>query len=249
MKVKQLILLLTMAILMVAFTTRQAESAGARVEIPETSFNFGYVHAGGVVSHSYVLQSTGSDSLKILKVQPACGCTKAPLKKEVIATGENGEVELVFTLSAGSRGNVSKSATVYTNDSTRGTFQLQFTANAYQNPDSITPLTLSSGQIKFGEGKDAREAKLTITNTSTSPVKVQLVASSPDYFSVDLPTAEIQPQKSKEIKVKLANGLTVDEFKHSFTFEVNNQPATRYTIPVELAKAAQASSAQPVSGH
>lgn len=69
-----------------------------------------------------MLRSAGSDSLKILKVQPACGCTKAPLKKEVVAAGDSTGVELVFTLSSASRGRVSKSAMVYANESTKASF-------------------------------------------------------------------------------------------------------------------------------
>ncbi len=118
------------AILMISRTCEPAVGAGdQRNQAPNCSsmrhaFDFGYISAGSVVSHSYVFHSRGTDSLKILNVKPGCGCTKAPLKKEVVAAGDSTEVELVFTSNKGAKGNVGKSATVSCNDSDRGTFQL-----------------------------------------------------------------------------------------------------------------------------
>ena len=249
MKSKYLITIVGILAVPCLLLAQNGLTSKAKAEVSETNFNYGYVHAGGVVSHSYMFKSGGSDSLRILKVQPACGCTKAPLKKDVIASGDSSDVELVFTLNSAIRGQVSKTATVYTNDTTRSSVQLQFVANSYASPDSVTPLTLSAGEIKFdGTGK-AKEAKLLLTNVSTAPAKLQLICSSPTFFKADVPESAIAPGKSKEIKVKLADKLAVDEFRQSFTFQVDDQAGTRYTIPVELAKPGQASTIQPVSGH
>ncbi|MFH2057254.1 MAG: hypothetical protein ABIJ61_14950, partial [bacterium] len=46
----------------------------------------------------------------------------------------------------------------------------------------------------------------------------------------------IKPEKAKSIKVKIAKGCEEDNFKKSFTIELNNPEKTRYTIPVELRK-------------
>ncbi len=220
---------------------QEAGKSGAKLFIDDTSFDFGYIHSGSVVSHSYVLHSRGTDSLKILKVQPGCGCTKAPLKKEVVAAGDSTEVELVFTSSKGANGTVSKSATVSSNDNDRASFQLSFKAKQFADPDSLTPLTLSAGEITFDGQSGSKEAKLIVKNVSANALKMHLVSCPLGYLSVNLPEAEIKPGKEKEIKVKLSSSITEDQFKKSFTFVVDDLDGTRYTIPVAYSKSAEMS--------
>ena len=45
-------------------------SAAPRLTIKESVFDFGYVPQNSQVSHTFWLNSTGDDSLKILKVVP-----------------------------------------------------------------------------------------------------------------------------------------------------------------------------------
>lgn len=42
----------------------------ARVEVPEVSFNFGYVPQGASISHTFWLRSVGGDTLRITDVRP-----------------------------------------------------------------------------------------------------------------------------------------------------------------------------------
>ncbi|MCK4573140.1 MAG: hypothetical protein KAU36_02160 [candidate division Zixibacteria bacterium] len=44
--------------------------AAPRLTIPESVFKFGYVPQNAKVSHIFWLQSTGDDTLKVLKVKP-----------------------------------------------------------------------------------------------------------------------------------------------------------------------------------
>ncbi|MGB5108143.1 MAG: hypothetical protein WBP29_03440 [Candidatus Zixiibacteriota bacterium] len=126
---------------------------------------------------------------------------------------------------------------------------MQFAADSYSSPDSIAPLTLSTGEVKFYGGKNEKEAKVVVTNAYQAPVKMRMVSTSPEHFRAEVADASIQPGKSKEINVKLGAMLTVDEFKQSFTFQLDDQAGTRYTISVELVKPGQASTVQPASGH
>jgi hypothetical protein len=186
------------------------KGSGAKVYIEETSFDFGYIPGGEVVSHSYVLHSLGTDSLKILKVQPGCGCTKAPLRKEVVAAGDSTDVELVFTSSKIGHGTISKTATVMCNDSGRTNFQLAFKGTSYDYPDSLQPLTLSSAAVKFGTQGKSNETKLIVKNVSKTALKLHLISAPPEYLKIDLPDSEIKPGKDKEIKIAI-NPLSVGQ--------------------------------------
>ncbi|MDX9857031.1 MAG: hypothetical protein RBT76_04535 [candidate division Zixibacteria bacterium] len=45
-------------------------TAAPRLEIPENTFNFGYVPQNATISHDFWLYSTGDDTLRILRIVP-----------------------------------------------------------------------------------------------------------------------------------------------------------------------------------
>lgn len=233
---KSLTTLLMLLALSSMLLAQETAKSGAKVYIDETAFDFGYIYAGTVVSHSYVFHSRGTDSLKILNVKPGCGCTKAPIKKEIVAVGDSTDVELVFTSNKGSNGAISKSATVNCNDIDRATLQLTFKGKSFTNPDSLLPLILSDGELVFSSQSRAREAKLTVKNVSAHAVKIHLVSIPSGYLRVDLPETEIKPGAAKEIKVKIDSSMSEEQFKKSFTFAVDDEAGTRYSIPVSYTK-------------
>lgn len=59
--------MLLLASLLGAFAVAAAEP---KLTIPETVFDFGFVPQNAKVSHIFWMHSTGTDSLKIVKVSP-----------------------------------------------------------------------------------------------------------------------------------------------------------------------------------
>lgn len=208
----------------------------AKVQVGEVSFDFGHMPNDASVSHSYWLHSRGEDSLKILRVKPACGCTKAPLRKEVVAVGDSGEVELVFRANPGQRGNVTKTATVTCNDNNMGNFQLKFSASIYPNehPDSLAPLTLSAGSVKWDQASKGSSQSIVMKNVSRLPVKLSVVASPKGFVDLDMDAREIPPGGTKELRFSISKNFTGQDFTKSFTFECSDAAKTRYSIPVVL---------------
>jgi hypothetical protein len=70
--VRKTILISLSALLLISAVVfgQEVKGTGAKLFIDQTSFDFGNVLGGGVVSHSFFFLSKGTDSLKILKVQP-----------------------------------------------------------------------------------------------------------------------------------------------------------------------------------
>ena len=50
--------------------TKPKEAGKAKIEVPETSFDFGYVPQGVKISHVYWIKNVGSDTLFIRDVKP-----------------------------------------------------------------------------------------------------------------------------------------------------------------------------------
>jgi hypothetical protein len=51
-------------------STKQVETRKARIEVPQTKFDFGYVPQGSTISHVFWLKSVGADTLRITDIRP-----------------------------------------------------------------------------------------------------------------------------------------------------------------------------------
>jgi len=218
-----------------------AAFAGAKLDIASTTFDFGVIPQVGKVSHTYYMKSTGSDSLRILGIKPACGCTKAPLEKEVVAPGDSTGVELIFTSSEAYRGRTEKKATVTCNDDERGSFLLRFTAKFNTVPDSARPIQLDPWSLEIAEAERAREMSIAVKNVSDQPLTLKTASLPLGFLKVTLPTAPIAPNGTATVKVQVDPKCKANAFEKSFTIECSDVQTTHFTVPVVLGKPTTAS--------
>lgn len=80
----------------------------------ETSFDFGTIKEGDVVSHEFSFTNTGDAPLKITKAKGSCGCTIPSYSKHPIAPGDTGKMMVKFN-SRGKKNNQNKSVRITTN--------------------------------------------------------------------------------------------------------------------------------------
>jgi hypothetical protein len=85
-----------------------------RLQLTETSFDFGEALEGSTVSHDFSVSNTGSAVLKIDQVGPACVCMKADFD-ESIAPGGKGKISLTVDLT-GYKGPLEMVVMVVSND-------------------------------------------------------------------------------------------------------------------------------------
>ncbi|WP_116127400.1 DUF1573 domain-containing protein [Lewinella sp. IMCC34183] len=62
----------------------------------ETSFNFGEVTEGEIITHTYAFTNTGEEPLIITDAKGSCGCTVPSRPTAPIAPGETGEITVRF---------------------------------------------------------------------------------------------------------------------------------------------------------
>lgn len=70
-----------------------AAAGQPRVELPETSVDFGEVFQDRELSHTFVVKNKGAEVLKITKVDPDCACTVPSYDRE-IPPGKEGKITL-----------------------------------------------------------------------------------------------------------------------------------------------------------
>ena len=61
-------------------------------EFSETTHNFGTAKSGDILTTTFSVKNTGEIPLRLIKVNPSCGCTTPEYTKEPIMPGKSGEI-------------------------------------------------------------------------------------------------------------------------------------------------------------
>ena len=150
-------------------------NAEPMIQINETSFNFGKVAQRISVSHTFWIKSVGTDTLKIEKVIPGCGCTKAPLQDSVLAPGDSTSIEIIFATKS-YRGFVAKKPYLLTNISEEKVY-LRIDAELFPKPETIGPINFEPYNLdvsQFSE-KTRSKAKFHLVNKSDKDYEITLI--------------------------------------------------------------------------
>lgn len=99
----------------------RVENGLATIDFAETSFDFGTVKDGEIVTHSYTFTNTGSVPLVIENATASCGCTVPDWPKKPILPGEEGKINVEFN-STNRPGRANKSVTITANTNPPKTF-------------------------------------------------------------------------------------------------------------------------------
>jgi hypothetical protein len=107
-------------------------------------------------------------------------------------------------------------------------------ANVVQRPDSTYPVVVKPYKLdisQFGE-KVRDKMKFTIKNVSDQDIKLELIAGMPGYAEIDLPD-EIKAGFTGAGEIRLEDEVLATNFEKSFTFQVNDEASSRFTLPVK----------------
>lgn len=150
-----------------------AENAGASDAPPKLAVvggdtvDWGEV-GGGELKHSLRIVNVGGDTLKIAEVKPSCGCTTAPLDKDILLSGDTATINVTMDV-AGRTGETMKTLRISTNDSTAPITTVYLKATVVQEivaePAYFFINDIESGQEGSGS--------ITLRNVGTQAVTVQ----------------------------------------------------------------------------
>lgn len=102
------------------------------ITFAETTFDFGDVKEGEMVSHLYKFTNTGKEPLVIKDAKGSCGCTVPKWPKTPIPPGQTGEIQVEFN-SKGKPGKQTKRVTINANTDPAQTF-LTISGNVIGQP-------------------------------------------------------------------------------------------------------------------
>jgi hypothetical protein len=201
------------------------------ITIPDASFNFGRVAQNAKVGHVFWIKSTGSDTLRILKAVPGCGCTQMPLADSTLAPGDSTELEVIFS-TKGFKGYVTKTPYLETNVNDEKSY-VKIYAECLPEDDTTTAIRVAPSRLDVSQfrEKPRRKATFTIINTTAEDLDITKILGAPKYFKLTLP-ASVKAHAKAEGSVEVVDAMITKDFESAFTFEISDDSHTRYTIPV-----------------
>ena len=203
----------------------------ARIFLPDTRWDFGYVPKGGSVTHIFKVKNIGEDTLIIVRVRPGCACTMVPLSKDRLAPNETADLEVTFDSEKIRTGKTSKSIQIISNDPAKPFQDLHFTARVGES-NSLVKLTPE--EICFDTIQRVKEAKrmLTVENISGEELSIDLIDAPKHFVDLNLKDHSLKPGEKAEISVELKKDAAQGSFRTSFTLSFENSKMVRVTVPV-----------------
>ena len=199
--------------------------------LSEKSFDFGYVPQNSKVSHVFWLRNAGDQDLKITKIIPGCGCTQAPLDKNLVPPGDSARLEIIFA----SRlyfNYVAKSPVIEYEGMPNPT-SVTVATYVIPRPDSARPLVLEPFKLDLSQlGDEVRDrVTFSIVNITNDSFDLSLSDDFAEYGTLTMPPA-IGPRDTVEAQFVLKPQVLGKDLTGSFTFQVEDKFRTRYTVPV-----------------
>lgn len=109
----------------------------------QSVFDFREVPPGAVISHSFVLQNRGTNTVRILNVRTSCGCTTTAMATNLILSGQAMELTAILDLK-GRSGAQRKTITVESDDQVTPRLRLAMTGVV------INPIEAKPESVHFG---------------------------------------------------------------------------------------------------
>ncbi|MEO7991541.1 MAG: DUF1573 domain-containing protein [Chryseolinea sp.] len=219
------------ALIIVLFGLNTFAQQTKAIQFREETFDFGSVkEEAGAVTHEFMFTNTGSRPVKILTVQPSCGCTTPSWSKEPVGVGKTGFIQASFN-PKGRPGYFNKSLTV-TTDLDGNPIVLQIkgqVSSGGETPSVDLPVVSGNWKLKsnsFNMGKVYLKDEPTVRdfpfmNNGAKAITVTSKVVSPDYIKVDIQPKTVEPGKSGNIKITY-----LGKVKNQYGFQNDNVEIT-----------------------
>lgn len=135
-----------------------------------------------LLKRKVIFRNTGTDTLKIIRVKPGCGCTTAPISKDNIEPGGIADLDITLTV-PGHSGEIHKLIFINSNDPANKDRVMHLMADVIYPlkffPDKlITLFDMAIGKESIG--------KVIITNITDHPITIKKVTLEPKEMTTDL---------------------------------------------------------------
>jgi hypothetical protein len=171
-----------------------------KLSLDKSEVDLGSIYSGVKKTGKIILKNIGNDTLRIISVQPTCGCTTVKQPKGFLLPGQSDDVELEFN-STGYHGNVEKQVNINTNDPTSQFITVKLLADV---KEILQPISGSNmlwmNNVMMGKSITQIVA---VKNVSGSPIAIQGDSVSSATISIKMDKTNLQPNDTLNIQVTI----------------------------------------------
>jgi hypothetical protein len=200
----------------------------------ETSWDFGKIKQGEVLTHEFVFSNDGQAPLVIERVATSCGCTAALVSEDKIGPGKTGRIKVTFD-SRGYSGKVIKYVYVESNDSADPRREMVVSAEIEVPPQPRIELDRYSLDLGLSLEGEETSGRVLIRNVGELELKVE--ASHPEFrFYVGGKPAAfpllMAAGKSAEVEIRFPGGTKTGMLRDYVLFKSNDPVRSTLSIYV-----------------
>ena len=203
-----------------------------KLSLDKPEVDIGTIYGGVKKTGTITLKNIGNDTLRIISVQPGCGCTAIKQPKAFLLPGESDIVELEFN-SAGYRGKVEKHLSINTNDPTSRYVDVKILAEI---KEVLQPI---KGTIREGStlwvnnaivGKPTTQT-IELKNVSGIPIVVKGDSVSSLALALKINKQSLRPDDTLSIQVTVQPQKIGSADEHFYIFTNHkNQPVVEIQV-------------------
>ncbi len=202
--------------------------AQPKLAVDSMTIDLGTMYSGQIKTGHITLKNIGNQPLKILRVQPSCGCTTVRQPKSELQPNESDELEVSFN-SMLYRGPVEKYVNIETNDPLSQFIAVRLTA---QIKEELAP-TSKSYSIWLGNltvGKKI-EQPITFTNVSDQTITIRSITSTSPQIVAHSDQKRVRPSDTLTVVLTtLVEKVGYEASTVSIVTDSKNQPTVELKV-------------------
>lgn len=180
----------------VAVAPPTASHGGAKIQFAEMEHDFGKLDSGASVKFDFVFTNSGTATLEVTNVQPACGCTTTGTWSKSVEPGQRGTIPIQFNSGTFS-GPIHKTVTVTSNTPGQPQTILNLKGIIFKAIDVNPPAAYFTPQ---GETQAVETKVVRIVNNADEPLVLSAPECANKTFSAELKTLK----EGKEFEVRIS---------------------------------------------
>ncbi len=209
----------------------QAQGTAPKIELAQDYWYFGYMIPEAIVHHDFWIRNVGSDTLKILKVEPGCGCTTAPLSKTAIPPGDSAQLSVLFD-TKNMIGKMIKDIAIKSNDPAKPDMLIKFMGVVNQE-HPLVKAKPSAIRFMMSSSSSKMQKTMMITNGFNNDIELKVVDYPRSTLKISSLQTTVKAHGTFNFEVEqLAPVLNENEALSSITLEFSSTPPERITVPV-----------------
>lgn len=189
------------------------------MEFEETTYDFGTVESGGIVSKVFTFTNTGDEILVLSNAKGSCGCTVPQWPKEPIAPGEIASITVQFD-SKNKSGRQSKRVTIIANTDPAQTF-LTIKGEVNSKDENMTDIVIEEPEVELSP-----DCFAIFPNPTAEIVKLEVEEANfglPATISIHSKTGQLMAKR----ELKAIEGI--------IEFSVGHYPSATYVATLQIA--------------